>query len=90
MLSLQEAIDIEQKAHIQDLERRQRAEERRSRTGMPRGDEMQSLSRQERERRIWAFMTHQPTDSDLEDEDEDEEDPSSWLVTLRIRSLTTK
>lgn len=82
MLNLQEAIDIEKRAHMQDLERRQKAEEKRSRIGMPRSDEMQSMTKEERERRIWAFMTHKATESDLEEDDydEDDEDPSLWYV----------
>ncbi|KAF7776041.1 hypothetical protein Agabi119p4_4434 [Agaricus bisporus var. burnettii] len=37
---------------------------------------------QEREARIWAFMNHKPTDSDLEDDsdpDSDDDDPSAWF-----------
>ncbi|KIK08358.1 hypothetical protein K443DRAFT_672384 [Laccaria amethystina LaAM-08-1] len=78
-LTMQEAIDLERQAHAQDLERQQRIIEKKKRLGMPIKGEI--LTRQEREARIWAFMNHKPTESDLEDDDEDdeEEDPSSWF-----------
>jgi len=53
-LTFQEAIELEQRAHIQDLKRRQRLEEKRKRTGMPLKGE--NLTREEQEARIWAFM----------------------------------
>ena len=54
-LSFQEAIELEQRAHAADLERRRKQEEKRQRTGMPLKGEV--LTRQERESRIWAFMS---------------------------------
>lgn len=53
-LSFQEAIELEQRAHIQDLERQRRLEEKRKRTGMLSKGEV--LTKQEREARIQAFM----------------------------------
>jgi len=77
-LSFQEAIELEQRAHAQDLERQRRLEEKRKRTGLPLKGEV--LTRQEREARIWAFMNAKPSDSDLEDDsDEEDEDPSTWF-----------
>jgi len=78
-LSFQEAIELEQRAHTQDLERQQKLEEKRKRTGMPLKGEV--LTKQEREARIWAFMKHKPSDSDLEDDsdEEDDDDPSTWF-----------
>lgn len=54
-LTFQEAVEIEQRAHIQDKERHQRAMEKKQRQGLVTEGEM--LSRQEREARIWAFMS---------------------------------
>jgi len=77
-LSFQEAIELEQRAHMQDLVRQRRLEEKRKRTGLPMTGEI--LTKEEREARIWAFMNHKPTDSDLEDDsDEDDDDPSTWF-----------
>lgn len=53
-LSLQEAIDLERQAHVQDMERQKRLLEKKQRLGMPIKGEI--LSRKEREARIWAFM----------------------------------
>jgi len=75
-LSFREAIELEQRAHIQDQERQRRLEEKRKRT-MPLQGEI--LSKQEREARIWAFMNHKPTDSDLEDDSDEDDDPSTWF-----------
>ncbi|PBK69890.1 hypothetical protein ARMSODRAFT_1004030 [Armillaria solidipes] len=78
-LNMDEAIEIEQRRHAADLERRQRIEEKhRQIHDMRYGD----MSKEEREARIFAFMNHKPTDSDMEDdsdEDEDDDDPSSWF-----------
>ncbi|KAK0230506.1 hypothetical protein IW262DRAFT_1453415 [Armillaria fumosa] len=77
-LNMDEAIEIEQRRHAADLERRQRIEEKHRRINdMRYGD----MSKEERETRIYAFMNHKPTDSDLEDDsDEDEDDdPASWF-----------
>ncbi|KAF9008928.1 hypothetical protein BDQ17DRAFT_1236575 [Cyathus striatus] len=78
-MSLQEAMDIERQAHLQDLERQRRIEEKKKRLGIPIKGEI--LTREEREARIWAFMNHKPTESDLEDEDDDsdDDDPATWF-----------
>ncbi|KAJ6539223.1 hypothetical protein B0H19DRAFT_960847 [Mycena capillaripes] len=79
-LSMQEAIELEQRAHRADKERQERLVEKRKRMGMSVPGE--TLTREEREARIWAYMNHKPTDSDLEDDDEDEyddDDPASWF-----------
>ena len=80
-LSLQEAMDLERQAYIADQERRQRAEEKKRRIGLPAKGE--KLSRQEMEARMWAFMNYKPTDSDLEDMDDDDDDsdndPAGWF-----------
>ncbi|KAJ7742473.1 hypothetical protein DFH07DRAFT_777713 [Mycena maculata] len=80
-LSMQEAIQLEQQAHLADKERQERALEKRKRMGLSIPGEQ--LTRQEREARIWAFMNHKPTDSDLEDDSEEEydedDDPASWF-----------
>ncbi|KAG8218772.1 hypothetical protein J3R82DRAFT_4447 [Butyriboletus roseoflavus] len=78
-LSLQEAVELEQRAHVIDLERQQRSDDRKRRIGLPVKGEV--LSRQEIDARIWAFMNYKPTDSDLEDMDEDnsDDDPSTWF-----------
>lgn len=54
-INLQEAIDIERETHVFELEQQKRAEEKRSRNTLPRRDEI--LTREEREARIWAFMS---------------------------------
>ncbi|KAF8192583.1 hypothetical protein BJ912DRAFT_266829 [Pholiota molesta] len=78
-LSMQEAIELERQAHLQDQERQNRILEKKRRLGQPIQGEV--LSRQEREARIWAFMNYKPSESDLEDDDEDEddEDISTWF-----------
>jgi len=78
-MSFQEAVQIEQEAHAQDLARQRHAEERKRRLGLPVKGEV--LSRQEIEARMWAFMKQKPTDSDLEDDEEDDsdEDPAGWF-----------
>ncbi|KAJ6629118.1 hypothetical protein B0H10DRAFT_2209054 [Mycena sp. CBHHK59/15] len=84
-LNMQEAIELEQRAHLLDKERQERQLEKRKRMGLPiRGEQ---LTRQEREARMWAFMqaapqNHKPTESDLDDDDDDDyddEDPASWF-----------
>ncbi|KAF5393688.1 hypothetical protein D9757_000138 [Collybiopsis confluens] len=79
MLGMQEAIEIEQRAHAYDLQKKQRIEQKRMQHGYPMNGEI--MSREERERRIWDFMNCKPTESDLEDEDEDEDgdDPAGWF-----------
>lgn len=74
--SLQEAVQLEQQAHLLDLERKQRVLEKKQQRAqaMERG----GLSERERAARILAFMNYKPTDSDLEDDSEDE-DPASWF-----------
>jgi hypothetical protein len=79
-LSLQEAVELERRAHAIDVERQQRSDDRKRRIGLPVKGEI--LSRQEMDARIWAFMNYKPTDSDLEDMDEDDsdnDDPSTWF-----------
>ncbi|KAF8558854.1 hypothetical protein OG21DRAFT_990798 [Imleria badia] len=79
-LSLQEAVELEQRAHAIDSERQQRSENRKRRIGLPVKGEI--LSRQEMDARIRTFMNYKPTDSDLEDMDEDDDqddDPSTWF-----------
>lgn len=51
---MDEAIEIEQRAHVHDLQRKQRIEEKRMHHGYPMQNEV--MSREEREARIWAFM----------------------------------
>ncbi|KAJ7179179.1 hypothetical protein C8R46DRAFT_1159840 [Mycena filopes] len=58
-LSMQEAIDLEQRAHLADKERQERLLEKRKRMGMSIPGEQ--LTRQEREARMWAFMTNMMT-----------------------------
>jgi len=53
-LTMQEAIDLERQAFIQDRERHERIVERKRRLGMPITGEV--LTREEREARIWTFM----------------------------------
>ncbi|KAH8106101.1 hypothetical protein BXZ70DRAFT_416172 [Cristinia sonorae] len=78
--TFEEAARIEQEAHAQDERRRQEAEERKRRKGLPIKGEV--LSEKERAARIWAFMNYKPSESDLEDdtdEESDEDDPASWF-----------
>jgi len=70
-------MELERQAHMADLERKQKAEERRLKYSMPGVDE--HLTRKEREQRIWAFMNYRPTDSDLEYDEEDDEEDLTWL-----------
>ena len=51
---MQEAMELERQAFLQDKERQNRIEEKRKRLGKPIKGEV--LTRQEREARIWAFM----------------------------------
>ncbi|KAF8528768.1 hypothetical protein BU17DRAFT_79924 [Hysterangium stoloniferum] len=81
-LGLDEAMALEQKAHLAALERKKQEEERRRQYGLPRPGEF--LTREEREARIWAYMNTKPSESDEEDEDwnendENETDPSRWF-----------
>jgi len=80
-LGLQEAIEIERKAHAADLAKQERERQRRQRKGIPEPDEI--LTREEKEARIWAFMNYRPSLSDMEDEDDDDDDedndPLSWF-----------
>ncbi|TFK29360.1 hypothetical protein FA15DRAFT_664301 [Coprinopsis marcescibilis] len=81
--TLQEAIELERQAYIQDKERQQRILEKKKRLEDSIGISGKAkLSRAEQDARIWAFLNYKPTDSDLEDEDEDDEDdddPSTWF-----------
>ncbi|KAG5340980.1 hypothetical protein C0989_012354 [Termitomyces sp. Mn162] len=80
-LTLQEAINLEQQAHVREKERIERIAEKKRRLGIPVEGEV--LTRQEREARIWAFMNHKPTESDMDDDDDDDDDsdddPASWF-----------
>ena len=51
---MQEAMELERQAFVQDRERQTRIEEKKKRLGKPIKGEV--LTRQEREARIWAFM----------------------------------
>lgn len=53
-ITLQEAIELEQRAHVQDAERQQRLDQRNRRIGLPVRGEV--LSRAEIDARMWAFM----------------------------------
>ncbi|CAL1701436.1 unnamed protein product [Somion occarium] len=77
--SFDEAVRIEQETHALDMRRKQHLEEKKRRMGLPIKGEV--LTREEREARIWAFMTYKPTESDLEDDDdlEDDSDPATWF-----------
>jgi len=80
-LSMQEAIQLEQAAHQADKQKQERLLQKRQQMGMPIPGEQ--LTRQEREARMWAFLNHKPTESDLEDDSEDEydddDDPATWF-----------
>ncbi|PFH52852.1 hypothetical protein AMATHDRAFT_73975 [Amanita thiersii Skay4041] len=78
-LNLQEAMELERQAYLRDKEKQQRILEKKQRLGMPIRGEI--LTREEREARIWAFMNHKPTESDLEDDDDEDsdDDPASWF-----------
>ncbi|PPQ83257.1 hypothetical protein CVT25_003996 [Psilocybe cyanescens] len=81
-LSMQEAIELERQAHLQDKERQERIAEKRRRLGYSVDGEV--LTRQEREARVLAYFNHKPTESDMEDDDDDEDDdedddPASWF-----------
>jgi len=78
-LSVQEAMDLERQAYLRDEERQHRVTEKRRRLGLPAKGEI--LSREEREARIWAFMNHKPTESDMEydDDDDSDDDPANWF-----------
>jgi hypothetical protein len=52
--TIEQAMEIERRGHLEDLERKQKAEERRMKHGLPGPNEQ--LTRKEREQRIWAFM----------------------------------
>jgi hypothetical protein len=58
-LSLEEAVELEQQAHVADLERKRRLKERREKQGLVtvKGG---ALTREEQEARIWAFMCDDP------------------------------
>ncbi|KAF8592669.1 hypothetical protein K439DRAFT_1324001 [Ramaria rubella] len=80
-LGLDEAMELEQKAHLAALERQKQEQEKRAQRGLSLPGE--ALTSEERAARIWAFMNAKPTESDEEDEDwdedEDDEDPSTWF-----------
>jgi len=77
---MQEAMELERQAFLNDKEREQRILDKKRRQGIPVNGEI--LTRKEREARIWAFMNQKPTESDLEDDsdmDSDDDDPSTWF-----------
>lgn len=78
-MTFEEAVRIEQEAHAQDRLRHQQHEERRRKQGLLLKGE--KLSKQELDLRMWAFMGHKPTDSDVEDDSDSEEDndPANWF-----------
>jgi len=84
-LSFEEAVELEQKAHAADLERKQRLLEKRQKQGLVTTVNGRALTREEQEARIWAFINYKPSESDLEDDDDDgddgseDEDPSTWF-----------
>lgn len=53
-LSMQEAIELERQAHLQDQDRQNRIAEKKKRLGLSMNGEV--LTRQEREAQMWAFM----------------------------------
>ena len=57
-LSMEEAIELERQAHLQDQDRQNRIAEKKKRLGLPMNGEV--LTRQEREARMWAFMYSMP------------------------------
>jgi hypothetical protein len=52
--TVEQAMEIERRAHMADLERKQRVAARRLQHGLPGPDEQ--LTQKERSQRIWAFM----------------------------------
>jgi hypothetical protein len=54
-LSLEEAVELEQRAHAADLERKQRLLEKRQKQGLMIVNG-RTLTREEQDARIWAFM----------------------------------
>ncbi|KAI9513190.1 hypothetical protein F5148DRAFT_1156780 [Russula earlei] len=81
-LSFEEAVELEQQAYAADLERKQRLLERRQKQGFV-TVKGRTLTREEQEARIWAFMNYEPSESDLEDDDDSEdEDPSTWVKDI--------
>lgn len=78
-MTFEEAARIEQEAHAMDKLRHEQHEERRRKQGLLLKGE--KLSRQEMELRMWAFMNHKPTDSDMGDDSdsEEDEDPAKWF-----------
>jgi hypothetical protein len=55
-LSFEEAVELEQKAHAADLERKQRLLEKRQKQGLVTTVIGRALTREEQEARIWAFL----------------------------------
>ncbi|KAF8665823.1 hypothetical protein AX16_000266 [Volvariella volvacea WC 439] len=73
--TLQQAMELEQRAFLQEREREQRLLEKRKLQGLPIPGEI--LTREEQAARIYAFMNYKGSDD--EDDDEDDEDPASWF-----------
>jgi len=82
-MNFREALELEQRAAAIEREQRQKEQERRERLAMPSRltETGRTMTREEYEAKVWAFMKYKPSESDLEDEDEDEDsdDPSTWF-----------
>jgi len=86
VFTFKEAMEIEREAHKLHQERKkeqeQKQEDKRRRMGLPVGGE-RTLTREEQEARMYAFMSYKPTESDLEedddDDDSDDDDPATWF-----------
>ncbi|OCH90698.1 hypothetical protein OBBRIDRAFT_699404, partial [Obba rivulosa] len=77
-MSIEEAVRLEQEAHMRDLQRQQEQEERKRRMGLPVPG--QKYTREEMEARLLAFMNYKGSESDYDDEeDEDDDDPATWF-----------
>ncbi|KDQ64733.1 hypothetical protein JAAARDRAFT_118138 [Jaapia argillacea MUCL 33604] len=78
----QEAVEIERRALENERTRKEEIMARKRRQGLPIKGE--KLTRQEMDARMLAFLSHKPSESDMEDDDDDDEsddeDPSSWFV----------
>lgn len=79
--TIEDAMELERQAFLQEKERRERQLEKKKRLGLPIKGEV--LTREEQEARIWAFMNHKPTESDMEDDSEgdsdSDNDPATWF-----------
>lgn len=83
-MDIDEAIALEEQHNAFEQERRARAEARREKMTMPsrQAGPGRFQTREEYEAAVWRFMSHKPTDSDMEggdDEDDDYEDPDEGI-----------